>query len=131
MKCACSQFPLLINLSNHPYSCWGEQQRKAAQIYGECIDLPFPNINPFWNEEDIEKLSEQYLNKILEMREKRMVTVHVMGELTFCYSMIRKLLVNHIDCISSCAERDVEYVDDNHVKQVVFNFMRFRKYAEI
>lgn len=131
MKCVYNQSPLLINLSNHPYSCWGEQQRKAARIYGECIDLPFPSINPFWNEEDIEKLSEQYLNKILEMSKKRMVTVHIMGEQTFCYSMIRKLFVNHIDCIASCAERDVEYEDDNHVKQVVFNFMRFRKYAEI
>ncbi len=131
MKCVSNDSSLLVNLSNHSYSCWGERQREAAKMYGECVDLPFPNVDPFWNEEDIERVSEQYLNKILKMNEKHPVTVHVMGEFTFCYSMVRKLLMNNINCIASCAERDVEYVGDNQVKRVVFNFMRFRKYAEI
>lgn len=32
---------LLINLSNHPYALWEQKQRDAAEVYGECVDLPF------------------------------------------------------------------------------------------
>ncbi len=48
---------MLINLSNHPLSSWSEQQLQAATSYGKCIDLPFPDINPLWGEQEIEQLS--------------------------------------------------------------------------
>lgn len=122
---------ILVNLSNHPYSCWKENQKEAARKYGECIDLPFPDIKPSLDEADIELLSEQYVSKILEMREQGVVTVHVMGEFTFCYSVVRKLLMNDIVCIASCAKRDVEYMENGSIKQAIFNFERFREYAKI
>lgn len=119
---------LLINLSNHPYALWEQKQRDAAEVYGRCIDLPFPNIEPSCDEIEIERLSEDYFNEIQKMRDDRQLTVHVMGEFTFSCSLIGKLLNSGIGCIASCAERQVEIVD-NRIKQVIFNFERFREYG--
>ena len=119
---------LLINLSNHPYSLWGQKQRAAAEVYGECVDLPFPNIVPSCDEAEIERLVGEYFDKIQSMGENRQLTVHVMGEFTFSCSMIDKLRNNGIRCIASCAERQVEIVDGS-IKQVIFDFERFREYG--
>lgn len=119
---------LLINLSNHPYALWEQKQRDAAEVYGECIDLPFPNIEPSYDETRIESMAKEYFDKIQKMRGDYQLTVHVMGEFTFSCSLIEKLRKNGIVCIASCAERQVEIVG-NCIKQVVFNFERFREYG--
>lgn len=118
---------LIINFSNHPYALWSQKQREAAKIYGECIDLPFPNITPSLDEREIEQLAEEYLKKILEMSGESQLTVHVMGEFTFCCLIAFKLRKYGIRCLASCAERNVEIVG-SQIKQVVFEFERFREY---
>lgn len=119
---------LLINLSNHPYSLWGQKQRAAAEVYGECVDLPFPNVNPSCDETEIERLVGEYFDKIQSIGKNRQLTVHVMGEFTFSCSLIGKLRNNGICCIASCAERQVEIIDGS-IKQVIFDFERFREYG--
>lgn len=120
---------MLINLSNHPFSSWSTKQRQAAEVYGECIDLPFPAINPSWDEEQIEKLSCEYFDKVIAMGSgHKQVTVHLMGELTFCFSLLRKLQRAGIRCVASCAQRNVEEAPDG-VKRVIFAFENFREYV--
>lgn len=115
----------LVNLSNHPYKDWGDEQKEAAGKFGECIDMAFPMVDPEADTEGVEALAEEYLRKITAIDGD--VTVHVMGEQTFCYALISRLLERGIRCIASSTARDVTILDDGS-KQVRFHFARFRDY---
>jgi len=119
--------PLLINLSNHPHNLWDEKQLRSAEVYGDIVELPFPDIHPLWNEKDIEQLSEEYTECVMAMGSSVQLTVHLMGEMTFCYSLLRKLEKRGIRCIASCTQRNVMETPEG-VKQVVFDFEQFREY---
>lgn len=49
---------MFINFSNHPSEAWGKTQLNAAMEYGEVIDIPFPAVNLYSNEEEIYKICE-------------------------------------------------------------------------
>ena len=52
---------MLINLSNHPSSNWGEKQKQSAIAqYNEIVDIPFPQIAPAATIEDVLELAEEY-----------------------------------------------------------------------
>lgn len=120
---------LLINISNHPVSLWSEKQIEAAKVFGNLIDMPFPDISPLSDENEIDKQSENYKNRIMSMKDKDVkVSVHLMGEMTFTYSLARKLIENDIDCYASTSKRMVSYNDDGD-KVTHFEFARFRKYT--
>lgn len=119
---------MLINFSNHPYSLWSDNQKEAAAVYGECIDMPFPAVEPHLSEAEIDSLAETYLKRILEVcNSEGSPIVHIMGEFTLTYSLIRKLKAKNIVCIASCAQRNVTE-SSNGVKHVIFDFVRFRKF---
>lgn len=119
--------PLLINLSNHPSTGWGARQREAAEMYGEIEDMDFPAIPPVAGEREITDLAEEYVARIEERAETRDVTVHIMGEMTFCYAVITRLQPLGIPCIASTTRRQVTETADG-VKEVRFDFETFRKY---
>ena len=119
--------PLLINLSNHPSAGWGARQREAAEMYGEIEDMDFPAIPPVPGEREITDLAEEYVARIAERAETRDVTVHIMGEMTFCYAVITRLQPLGIPCIASTTRRQVTETADG-VKEVRFDFETFRKY---
>lgn len=121
---------MLVNLSNHPHTLWSEKQLRYAEVYGDIVELPFPDIHPLWNEEDIEQLSDEYNERVKAIGSPTQLTVHLMGEMTFCYSLLRKLQQRGIRCIASCARRNVTETPEG-VKQVVFEFERFREYLSI
>ncbi len=116
-----------INFSNHPSSVWSEPQVKAAHAYGDIIDLPFPAIDETIDEAGIEALTDNYLAQIKELSGGEPCTVHIMGEMTFTYSMVNKLKAEGYTCVASTSKRDVVLLPDGS-KQVRFNFCRFRKY---
>lgn len=117
---------MLINLTNHPSHLWGEAQKTAAAKYGECIDIPFPNIPEEIDSNAVDDMANEYLEKILALGPD--VTVHIMGEQTFCFALISKLFANHIPCIASCTRRDVTILPDGtELKR--FYFARFREYC--
>lgn len=118
---------MLINLTNHPYDGWSEQQKAAAAVYGECVDVPFPNVSPEADEKDVDTLADDYLKRIRSLGKKEEITVHLMGEQSFCFSLINKLLHDGIQVIASTTLRDVKLLADGS-KQVVFRFVRFRNY---
>jgi len=128
---------MLINLSNHPSHLWSEEQTKAAQEqYGEIVDLPFPQIAPNADIDSVLELADEYVKKCLEMMhytdvhtfDHKKNMVHVMGEMTFTYNVVRYLSHHAIRAVASTTER-ISDVDDNGVKTSVFKFMQFRGYS--
>jgi hypothetical protein len=115
---------MLLNLSNHPSNIWPENQIQLANsLYHVVTDLPFPQINPESNSDDLEQLVEEYEIKI---RQTNPTTVHIMGELTFTYRLVNKLKAIGINCIASTTERKVT-IEDN-LKTSQFQFVQFRPY---
>lgn len=117
---------MFINLSNHPSSKWSAEQYSAAAAFGPVVDMPFPTINPHSTTEEITSLAEQYASRIAEGRGDEPLTVHVMGEMTFTYHLVRLLKRQGIDCVASTTERVVVDVDGAKASQ--FSFVQFRHY---
>lgn len=119
---------LFINLTNHPSSLWSEKQRQAALLYGEIVDLPFPIIDDAGDENYISALADEYLQKILTFSKDDCVTVHLMGELTFTFALLKRLQRRGIMCIASTSKRIVKEETAGLKTEVIFQFERFRKY---
>jgi hypothetical protein len=122
---------MLLNLSNHPSHLWPKEQLNLAkQLFGDIIDIPFPDVSPSGDEKYIDQLSDEYLDKILDIlfeHPKTPFVVHIMGELTFCFSLIKKLQQYNITCVASTTRRISEITPDNK-KISKFDFVQFRKY---
>lgn len=121
----------LINLSNHPSSTWNNEQiQAAAEQFGEVVDVPFPDIDPQWNAEQIEQLADEYLLKIEKMAVEHQTkpTVHLMGEYTFCFALVRKLQTIGINCVVSTSQRQAT-INPDGTKTIAFNFVQFRPYS--
>ena len=119
---------MFINLSNHPSSGWSEEQRRAAEQYGEIVDIPFPNIDEKATESEIKRQAEKYLTIIKSKGRIQDLTVHIMGEQTFCYALISILQKEGIRCVASCTERNV-LINEAGEKVSTFHFTRFREYV--
>ncbi len=121
---------MLINLSNHPVKNWSKRQiAEAEKLYGKVIDLPFPQVDPTADENEIEKLSRKYFQHCLQMlrgSNDKTNAVHLMGELTFTFNLANKLLAEGITVVASTTERNS--IDTNEKKISEFKFVRFRKY---
>lgn len=118
---------MLINLSNHPYSIWNSNQKSAAEKYGACVDFPFPNVDPFGDEAYILHLAKSIVAEIEASYPLESITVHIMGEMTLSYAIIKLLHQKPVKCIASTTKRIVKEKSDN-TKEVIFDFIRFREY---
>ena len=134
---------MLINLSNHPLPQWSEKQiQEANKLFGEIVDLPFPQINPSCDTSEIRRLANEYLQKIIEIDNQQklikaqtddgvfsghLVVVHIMGELTFCFMLIDLLRNEGIKCVASTTQRNV-IEQEAGKKTLLFSFVRFRDY---
>lgn len=119
---------MLINFTNHPYSVWSENQRMAADCFGEIVDVPFPEVDPNADETTISHLADEYVDQLLAGRKVETLSVHIMGEFTLCYAIISRLQARGVRCMASCTRRDVIYSHDG-TKKVGFHFTRFREYT--
>lgn len=120
--------PLLVNLSNHPYKDWSEDQKKAAGKYGEVQDMAFPEIDPAMKIDKIKKeIAAAQIDEIKNMCKERRVTVHIMGEMSYTFYVVSQLKAFGIRCICSTSERDTEDLGGGE-KKVTFRFKRFRDY---
>lgn len=118
---------MFINFSNHPLVTWSEEQLNAARQYGELEEIPFPNINSELTATAVQALATAYVVNILEHYPADNLTVHIMGEMTFCYQMVRQLKEADVCCVASTSERVVEEMDGNR-KLSRFSFVQFRPY---
>lgn len=116
-----------INLSNHPSTHWGDTQREAAlQLADQIIDIPFPNIPPTWDTEQVAQLATETIwevSKKIGGADRRDVVIHVAGEPTFVVQFCQ-IISNEYRLVCSCTER--VSVEKDGVKTSVFQFVRFR-----
>jgi hypothetical protein len=125
---------MLINLSNHPSSNWSEEQLLAAEDeFSSIVDLPFPQIDPNATAEQVQTLAKQYFEKVRKLFANSGIVslttsaVHLMGELTFCHTLVNLLLHKNYRCVASTTERTVIEEKDGK-KTVQFRFVQFRDY---
>lgn len=118
---------LLINLSNHPSHLWSTSQLIAAKDIGKVKDIQFPMVSEEADKEVIFDLANQYIQQISSFGTPSEVTIHIMGEQTFCYYFISEIKKQGYTCIASTSKR---IVNDklNGQKEVTFSFCRFREY---
>lgn len=120
---------MFINFSNHPSTCWGKNQIKAAEVYGEIVDIPFPAVPADSDEAGIQELADTYIAKI---RAYRPACVLCQGEFTLAYRVIHELLQEGIKTVAACSDRVCrEYaIDGITEKTAIFEFVRFREYGD-
>lgn len=118
---------LLVNFSNHPSRYWDNKQREASRDYGELVDMPFPKIAPNATNEELQKLTYLYVQRITSLGSPKEINVHIMGEMTFTYMIVTKLKELGIRCVASTTERKTSYSEDG-TKLSEFSFVRFREY---
>ena len=118
---------MFVNLSNHPSVSWSREQLEAAKAYGEVIDLPFPDVSPQMDEQELSLLANDYLQRVRDISPEP-CTVHVMGELTFSFVLVSRLLAAGYTCVASTTKRVAEILPDGS-KVSKFSFVRFRNYG--
>ena len=119
---------IFINHTNHPSAKWSVEQKTAAEIFGKIVDIPFPDVPPSFNTEEIHEL---VLNKLQEILELAPVAVLCQGEFNYTVAMAEELKKRGITVMAATSERIVSEVieSDGSTKRVsVFNFVRFRPY---
>ena len=99
---------------------------RAARAFGEVVDMPFPPVEPSASTSDVELLARACVARIMEQAHSRKTTVHVMGEMTLIYHIVRRLKRRGIRCVASTTERKVVEVDGKKISE--FHFVQFREY---
>ena len=119
---------IFINYSNHPSCNWSSEQMTAAKEYGkEVVDIAFAQIDPEANSEVISKTVESETAKLLDAAAGKNATVHIMGEMTLTFALVKRLQARGIRCVASTTERCVRETAEG-VKESIFKFVRFREY---
>lgn len=119
--------PLFLNLSNHSSDKWSKAQLDAARAYGEVVDMPFPVIDPGAITEEIHRLAEEYAEEISSKYPDCDLTVHLMGEMTFCFRLVTLLHARGVRCVASTTQRKTSELPDGK-KESIFEFEAFREY---
>ena len=119
---------MFINFSNHPSAKWQAEQINAAEKYGKITDIPFPNVSPLAEENDITEMAEKLVDEIMA---KSPDAVMCQGEFSLAYAVISRLLNKGVTVLTACSERKTEEkkLDNGEVeKNTFFKFVKFRKY---
>lgn len=118
---------MLLNLSNHPSTNWGNEQRQAAQNqFGGVVDMPFPHINPTATTAEVKQLAKEY-QSLISHHQSPITAVHLMGELTFVMALVKLLQKHKMPVVASTTNRLVLEEKDGQ-KTVQFQFVQFRTY---
>jgi len=121
---------MFINLSNHPTERWEQPQLDEAKKLGNGVifDIPFPQVDPKWDEAMVAQEVERYIEKIQYLSDGKPVIVHVMGEMGFTYRIVCELYKNKdITPVYSTTQRIVEEINGRKTSE--FRFTRFRRYV--
>ena len=119
---------IFVNHTNHPSANWCAEQKVAAEMFGEVIDVPFPAVPSNADEDEVAALVETNLQEILKLSPN---AVLCQGEFTYTYAMVDELRRRNILVLAATSERvATEAIQaDNTTKRVsIFQFVRFRRY---
>jgi len=119
---------VFINFSHHPSVNWSKEQITEAQKYGEIIDIPFPDVDPNLDSDQISHIACEYTNKILDYNPS---AVRCQGEMTLCFKVVKLLKSQGIPVLAACSAREVSFdtlEDGSLVKTQKYRFVRFRNY---
>ena len=97
--------------------------------YGSVVDLAFPAVPTDADNDLILDLSDKYFNACMDLLGKSTDAnnaVHVMGEMTFSFAMVNRLIKAKIVCVASTTERNVSELEEAKISK--FKFVRFREY---
>lgn len=134
---------MLINLTNHPVkgvydknkniyqNSWSEEQLSAAiESFDEVVELPFPEISPYWDVSEIKKMAQDYCSRCIAILKRPSLrnAVHIGGETMFCYYVISLLLKEGYQVVSASSDRIVEDLGENKTIKK-FKFIKFRRYG--
>ena len=117
-----------INHTNHPSERWSGEQRKAAQVYGEILDIPFPAVDAEATSAEVATQVEENLEKILVLEP---AAVLCQGEFNYTFALVEHLKNLGITVVAATSERVVadEILPDGSTRQVsTFRFVQFREY---
>ena len=117
-----------INHTNHPSERWSGEQRKAAQVYGEILDIPFPAVDAEATSAEVATQVEENLEKILVLEP---AAVLCQGEFNYTFALVEQLKNLGITVVAATSERVVadEILPDGSTRQVsTFRFVQFREY---
>ena len=116
-----------VNFTNHSSAKWSEEQRAEAEKYGEVIDISFPQVDPSLTEEDVKRLANDSVKRILD---ENPAIVQCQGEYTLCFKVVMELKKKGIPVVAACSRRLVEEIGEKgeDAKVVRFVFEGFRSY---
>lgn len=120
---------MLINISNHPLSEWSEKQiNEATRLWGGVVDIVFPQIDATATNEEIIDLVSSNIERYIELIEQYPApsAFHIMGEMVYCFNLIKALKERGYIVVASTSNRDVEIAGDSKI--VYFSFEKFREY---
>ena len=132
---------VFLNISNHLATKWDKKQVDAAynlfpKIFTDVqiIDIPFPNIDPYWTTVNLKDQAEQFYiactstNNIWNLTKPDLTIFHVMGEMGFTYNLIECIKAYQTKEIYHSTTERIVSVDSQGNKVVTFNFVQFRRY---
>ena len=93
---------MFVNFTNHPSGSWGAAQRRAAQVYGEILDLPFPDVPPALSAAAVAALADEWAARILALRP---ACVLCQGEMTLTARVVRLLQSRGVPVVAACSAR--------------------------
>jgi hypothetical protein len=115
---------LLANVTSHAIAGWSTEQRVGAEeLANHLYDLPFPHVEPEWEEEKLDEGAEDVAKKCREG------TTHalVMGEYALTVRIVQRLQQRGVTCVVTRQRRDVIDLGDGRREQR-FAFLGFREY---
>lgn len=121
---------IFANISNHTSVKWSEKQLIAAEkICGSenVRDYQFPNIPPDASAEDVNKMAEDYAERVIE---DGCNAALIAGPFGFALGVARRLADAGIAVFDATSERNTSEVvlpDRSTKKVVTFSFVQFRR----
>ena len=119
---------MFINLSNHASEKWSPSQLAEAQKYGPVLDIPFPAVDPRWDDEAMNQVVDEYAEMVFRYGQP---VVMVQGEFIFTYRMICRLKERGLKVLAACSERcsvETTVEDGSTVRRSEFRFVCFHEY---
>ena len=123
---------MLLNLTNHPFASWPEEQaREARRRWASVVDSPFPAVGADWTGGQLKDCADRVLAEVSAMEPD---AVLCQGEMGLTCLLVAGLQRRGIPVYAATSDRvsvETAAADGTVVKKAVFRFVAFREYPMI